>query len=194
MRILLLLAATTLAFALAACGGDDDNGGSGTPAAPGTPRPTATPTVPPNLDEGATATLNGEPFVAVRTLPSETYSTDELGQAGVAADENGNRIPMATAPPGEVQAWEIISAAPDGWRVWTPQVVLDIVEQAGAGSTVVSVEPTEWPDACLGAAAPDEVCAEIITPGYTIVVEGPADARSTYHADRSGNFRPAPAS
>jgi hypothetical protein len=190
MRVLLLIAAT-MALAFAACGGDDDNGDDGPPT-PTTPRPAATPTVPVDLEIGATATLSGEPFVAVRTLPSETYTTADLGQAGVAADENGNRIPMATAPPGEVEPWELISAAPDGWRVWSPKVVLDITAQAGAGATVVSVEPTDWPNACLGAPAQDESCAEIITPGYIIVVEGPG-GQTTYHADRNGNFRPAPA-
>jgi hypothetical protein len=35
---------------------------------------------------------------------------------------------------------------------------------------VISVEREEWPDACLGLALPDEMCAQAITPGYRIVV------------------------
>lgn len=39
---------------------------------------------------------------------------------------------------------------------------------------VIAVEPMEWPDACLGLAAPGEFCAQVITPGYevTLRVEG----------------------
>jgi hypothetical protein len=33
---------------------------------------------------------------------------------------------------------------------------------------VVGFEATEWPDACLGLAGPDEVCAQVLTPGWRI--------------------------
>ncbi len=38
----------------------------------------------------------------------------------------------------------------------------------------VDVERSEWPDACLGLGEPDEVCAQVITPGWqvTILAEG----------------------
>lgn len=36
---------------------------------------------------------------------------------------------------------------------------------------VISVEQVQWPDACLGAAQPGEMCAEVITPGYRVAVE-----------------------
>ncbi len=35
---------------------------------------------------------------------------------------------------------------------------------------VVQVESREWPDACLGVAAEDEVCAQVITPGWRVTV------------------------
>jgi hypothetical protein len=37
--------------------------------------------------------------------------------------------------------------------------------------TIVSAERVEWPDACLGAATEGELCAQVITPGYRIVLE-----------------------
>jgi hypothetical protein len=37
--------------------------------------------------------------------------------------------------------------------------------------TIVSVESVEWPDACLGAAGEGEMCAQVITPGYRVVLE-----------------------
>ena len=39
---------------------------------------------------------------------------------------------------------------------------------------VVDAQWTEWPDACLGLGESDEVCAQVITPGWqvTILAEG----------------------
>jgi hypothetical protein len=41
---------------------------------------------------------------------------------------------------------------------------------------IVEVEEMEWPDACLGLPAPDEMCAQMITPGYRVVVEAEGEA------------------
>jgi hypothetical protein len=49
--------------------------------------------------------------------------------------------------------------------------------------TIVSAEAVEWPDACLGVAEPGQMCAQVITPGYRIVVEVGGEQR-TYHTDR----------
>jgi hypothetical protein len=50
---------------------------------------------------------------------------------------------------------------------------------------VVAIEEAEWPDACLGLAAPDEVCAQVIVPGYRIELQ--VDGRSYfYRTDRNG--------
>ena len=35
---------------------------------------------------------------------------------------------------------------------------------------VTSVESRDWPDACLGVARADEVCAQVITPGFEVVL------------------------
>jgi hypothetical protein len=49
----------------------------------------------------------------------------------------------------------------------------------------VRIEPAEWPDACLGVAAEDEVCLEVLTPGYMVVLDVSGE-RYEYHADESG--------
>ena len=36
---------------------------------------------------------------------------------------------------------------------------------------IVSIEAVQWPDSCLGVSITDQACAEVITPGYRIVVE-----------------------
>lgn len=51
---------------------------------------------------------------------------------------------------------------------------------------ILSVEEVEWPDSCLGAAAADEMCAAVITPGYRIVVENEGE-QYTLHTDAEGN-------
>lgn len=50
---------------------------------------------------------------------------------------------------------------------------------------VVSVEEVEWPDSCLGVSSPEVMCAQVITPGYRIVLE--YDGRQyEYHTNLSG--------
>jgi hypothetical protein len=51
--------------------------------------------------------------------------------------------------------------------------------------TIVSVERVEWPDACLGAATEGEMCAQVITPGYRIVLEANGKQYEV-HTDASG--------
>lgn len=55
-----------------------------------------------------------------------------------------------------------------------------------AAITVVSEEAVEWPDACLGAPAADEMCAQVVTPGYriTLAVDG---NEYLYHTNEDGS-------
>jgi len=47
---------------------------------------------------------------------------------------------------------------------------------------VVSTQVVEWPDACLGVYLPGKACAEVITPGFLIVVEADGK-RYEYHTN-----------
>jgi hypothetical protein len=51
--------------------------------------------------------------------------------------------------------------------------------------SVVSVEAVQWPDSCLGLAQRGEVCAEVIVPGYQIILQV---GNNTYeiHTDQTG--------
>lgn len=51
--------------------------------------------------------------------------------------------------------------------------------------SLVSAEAVDWPDACLGVSNPDELCAQVITPGYRIIL-GRLDKQYEFHTDRSG--------
>jgi hypothetical protein len=170
------------AIVAGACGSEDDAGDAGLP-----PRPTL-PDAVTTSGAGATAELDGEPIVAVRTLPPGALSAENLESAGVARAEDGSELQMARASGGAAEPWELVSPADDGWRVWQPRVVLDVLEDAGAGATLVSVEAVDWPDACLGAAEPDEVCALVVTPGYRVIVQR-AGTTIEYHTARTSTFR-----
>ncbi|MDT8898240.1 hypothetical protein QYE77_08160 [Thermanaerothrix sp. 4228-RoL] len=52
--------------------------------------------------------------------------------------------------------------------------------------TVVGAEEVTWPDACLGAARPDEMCAQVLTPGYRITLEVQG-TRYTLHTNQNGS-------
>ena len=51
---------------------------------------------------------------------------------------------------------------------------------------VVSVEEVEWPDSCLGVAQPDVVCAQVITPGYRVILENRAQIYE-FHTNADGS-------
>lgn len=53
------------------------------------------------------------------------------------------------------------------------------------GISVVSNEPFEFSDTCLGVAMQDMMCAEVITPGYIIVLES-GGIRYEYHVSEDG--------
>jgi len=57
---------------------------------------------------------------------------------------------------------------------------------------VASYEPAEWPDSCLGLPGSQEMCLQVITPGYLAFFDTP-DGQIEVHTARSGaNFRIAP--
>jgi hypothetical protein len=52
---------------------------------------------------------------------------------------------------------------------------------------VVSIEKVEWSDSCLGAAGSNEMCLEVITPGYRILLSA-NDQVYEYHTDLNGSL------
>jgi hypothetical protein len=47
---------------------------------------------------------------------------------------------------------------------------------------VVSIEPRNWPDASLGCPQPDMLYAQVVTPGYLVLVDVSGE-RIEYHTD-----------
>lgn len=52
----------------------------------------------------------------------------------------------------------------------------------------VSQEDVTWPDSCLGCAKTDEMCAQVLTPGYRIILRV-RDATYEYHSNRGDRVR-----
>lgn len=50
---------------------------------------------------------------------------------------------------------------------------------------LLSNEPTEWPDSCLGVEQADILCAQVITPGYKVLMEN-SGTQYEYHTDLAG--------
>lgn len=91
---------------------------------------------------------------------------------------NGGTV--AIAPEGITRGNEFPSAA----QLARGQAAADLGMELGQ-ITIVSAEPAEWPDACLGQPDPTELCAQMITPGYRVTL----DANGTevvYRTDESG--------
>lgn len=51
--------------------------------------------------------------------------------------------------------------------------------------TVVEVLPTDWSDSCLGVPLEGVACAEVVTPGYRVVLEVEGE-RYVFHTDQEG--------
>ncbi|MBI4571156.1 MAG: hypothetical protein HY723_04345 [Chloroflexi bacterium] len=52
---------------------------------------------------------------------------------------------------------------------------------------VVSVVAMDWPDACLGLAAPGEVCAQVVTPGFEVTLAF-GDSQFVYRTNENGTL------
>lgn len=50
---------------------------------------------------------------------------------------------------------------------------------------LLSNEPTEWSDSCLGVQEPDTLCLQVITPGYKVLMEHDG-TQYEYHTDLNG--------
>lgn len=51
---------------------------------------------------------------------------------------------------------------------------------------LLEIESVEWPDGCLGLASPDEMCIQVITPGYRLLIEVNGKTHEV-RTDQNGN-------
>jgi hypothetical protein len=108
---------------------------------------------------------------------------------------NGMRFEYHTDLTGDILRvvgdTQIIPIKP-GFNQGEPQAILAVMQAINQSTgipmneiNVISMEATEWSDSCLGLARPDEMCAEVITPGWISILE--ADGKTyEFHTDSSG--------
>jgi hypothetical protein len=97
--------------------------------------------------------------------------------------------PLATETPAEVPvplptptsaSSELTPAAIAAMKALEEQLSIPAKE-----ITVVKVEPVQWPDSCLGVVIPDVACAQMVTPGYRIILTANG-VEYEYHTDETG--------
>lgn len=85
----------------------------------------------------------------------------------------GATIPSTTTP--APAAGTTPSPAPQsGQPIAVQFAVIGLAKKLGIPTEQIkvgAVEQVQWPDACLGAAAPDELCAQVVTNGYKVNLE-----------------------
>ncbi len=95
----------------------------------------------------------------------------------------------------ETVATQVIPALEN---VLPPDVALNVRNQVSAilgvpveSIQLESVEQTDWPNGCLGLPEPEEVCTEVITPGWLLAFS--ADGQEyRFRADQTGTVRREP--
>ena len=128
--------------------------------------PTAVPTTGTDLGADATAT----------PAPEEAATATAPASGGAGATPSGD-----TACTREETPAPVIAAC---------EALAELFGRGLGEIDTVSVTPREWPDSCLGLAASDEVCAQVITPGFEVVlVLVEQRSQYTYHTDSATSVR-----
>lgn len=104
---------------------------------------------------------------------------------------------LQSRPNGEQFAWEAPAGPgptpaagpviPPGAEPLVRLAVADAAQRTGVDPSVVSVlkvEARDWPNASLGCPKPDELYAQVITPGYEILLQA-GGQQFGYHTDRA---------
>jgi hypothetical protein len=109
--------------------------------------------------------------------------------AGVAALAAGCKSQAAPPPPAAVSGSTTTSGAArqKAFDAAASQLSRDVhaPKDSIAG---VSQEEVTWPDGCLGCPKTGEMCAQVLTPGYRVVLRV-GDATYEYHTDLGGTAR-----
>ncbi len=103
--------------------------------------------------------------------PSQDGSQVQQPSPVTSVDSTETSAPASSLPPAAAAAQQKLAA------------------QLGVNSekvTVVSAEPVQWRDGCLGVALPGMMCTQVITPGYRIILS--ADGKQyEYHTNETGS-------
>ena len=180
----ILLAAAGAAFALT--GGSDDEPGSG-----GAELARCTADAPDCEDTPSEEGSNGDALgVCVEGVPDCVDTVvnpggDEPGpDEPVSGDPNSGPTSSDGVAPNECSLTHNIDRCQEQAIAIVTE---DLVARTGAEPVLVAAEYTDWPDTSLGNAQPGMFYAQVITPGYKIILEA-GGAKYEYHTDLARNF------
>ncbi len=115
--------------------------------------------------------------VAPGNQSTEASSTESgavsTGASGTQAVQNGGPGVMDTLDP-------IMTAVDSSVTKLSQSLNINAVD-----IQILSAEPMEWPDACLGLPAQGETCAQVVTPGYLVTLEVNG-TQYEFHTDQTG--------
>jgi hypothetical protein len=111
------------------------------------------------------------------------------------ASEGENGIPPAESPSPPVNTTALpASPTPTAEGIVIPEQLKPAWEAVAQERSVSPEEVqlqqytfVEWSDSCLGAAGPEEMCLQVITPGYRAVFSTP-QGEVVVHTDSSGQI------
>ncbi len=134
---------------------------------------------------GWKVTAVGEPEHGVVTISDDGLSLLYTPADGfVGADSFAYTITGPNGSTAEAQATVDVNDWADQQRM-AELARLDLAQQLEVPAEEIEVvwtENAEWPDSCLGVAAPDQNCLTVITPGFRVALRH-ADTTYTYHTD-----------
>jgi hypothetical protein len=129
----------------------------------------------------ACAALPASPAISPLS-PLATPDSANLSPDTAALEESMSTSPPETAAPGATPAQQ-----PDNRDLALADLAAKLNVSPDA-ITVQVVEPIEWPDASLGCPKPSMMYAQVITPGYRIVLEVNGESYE-YHTGGGGIVR-----
>ena len=92
------------------------------------------------------------------------------------------RPPVATLPPAATDDQPPYPPAVTAAR----QALSDLLALQPDAVGVAAYAPAEWPDSCLGLGGASESCAQVVTPGYRVILKT-GEKFYVYHANQDGS-------
>jgi uncharacterized protein len=128
---------------------------------------------------------------ASMTNPASALCEREGGKLEIRTQADGGQYGVCVFPGGqECEEWSYFrgECQPEMQGPAVQSAVSVLAERLNLRADtirVIGVEARVWGDLCLGLAAPEEACAEVITPGWVVRL-GAGGVEYTLHVDSSG--------
>lgn len=123
------------------------------------------------------------PSAAPASSAASEQTTDSEIEMPVADPEESADTPITDLPITDtLTTTEEISV---GAALSARQILAQRLQLPLDAITIISAEPVEWPDGCLGIAAAGVMCMQVITPGYRVTLATQGDTY-VFHTDEAG--------